>query len=157
MIHFDRDHQRLAAYRLTNRVDIDEAFHVVTTDGNGESARTNEHLVQRLNAARGCDRARQLERQCYDLVWSGSEALEIGEWKISRQIDRKQRHLLAQDVSDLHRERVCVAGIQSAPGPCEELNLGIVGRRRYEQPRSQAGQTLAHLKGGLHDAVDRRR
>src|SRR5262249_46220318 len=92
----------LAVEARTNGVDIDLAEHIVAADADGESARTDERLGQRLNPARWLGCARQLERQRDHLARTGAETFEFRERKIRRQIDRGRVEAVAQEVAHVH-------------------------------------------------------
>src|SRR5262249_14605225 len=117
----------LAVEARTNGVDIDLAKHIVAADADGESARTDERLGQRLNAARRGSRARQLERQCDHLRRAGAETFELREGKIRRQIHRGHVQAVAQEVAHVHGKGVLVGGTEPAAGRGVELECGILG------------------------------
>src|SRR5262249_42350563 len=117
----------LAVEARTNGVDIDLAEHIVAADADGESARTDERLGQRLNPARRRRCTRQLERQRDHLARTRAETFELQERKIRRQLDRRHVEAAAQEVADVHGKGVLVGGTEPAAGRGVELERGILG------------------------------
>src|SRR5947209_13514475 len=99
-----------------NGVEIDEDEYIVAAESDGESARTDERLDQRLNPARRVGCARQLKRQRDHLTRTGSKTLELGERKILGQIDRGHVEAAAQEAADVHGKRVLIGRAQAASG-----------------------------------------